>query len=96
MRKYSSTVTFTNLAKDLKGILMDCNYEHLEDVLIDCTIDSVVDINCKKKNLDRGEKPTVAKTIELGQQHHESKNQLKLLREEARVDQIQGRAQTKA
>ena len=91
-RKQTNGETFTNYVKDLKVILMDCEYENPEDILIDCIIDGVADAKLQEKLLDRGEGLTLTKALELGQQHHESKNQLRMLREEVRVDQIQAKA----
>ncbi|GFO08284.1 hypothetical protein PoB_003478900 [Plakobranchus ocellatus] len=70
-RKQSITETFTNFIKDMKMILMDCNYENPEDILIYHITDGVFDIKLQEK-LDRGERLTLAKAIELGQQHHKS------------------------
>ncbi|GFR94330.1 centrin-1 [Elysia marginata] len=95
-RKQTSTETFTNYVKDLMVILMDCEYENPEDILIDCIIDGVADAKLQEKLLDRGGGLTLAKALELGQQHHESKNQLRMLREEVRVDQIKTNSQRSA
>ncbi|GFS24439.1 centrin-1 [Elysia marginata] len=95
-RKQRSTETFTNYVKDLKVILMDCEYENPEDILIDSIIDGVADAKLLVKLLDREEGLTLANALELGQQHHESKNQLRMLREEVRVDQIKTNSQRSA
>ncbi|GFS10371.1 Pol polyprotein [Elysia marginata] len=95
-RKQTSTETFTNYVKGLKVILMDCEYENPEDILIDCIIDGVADAKLQEKLLDRGEGLTLAKALELGQLHHESKNQLRMLREEVRVDQMKTNSQRSA
>ncbi|GFS05246.1 transposon Ty3-I Gag-Pol polyprotein [Elysia marginata] len=74
-RKQTSTETFTNYVKDLKVILMDCEYENPKDILIGCIIDGVADAKLQEKLLDRGEGLTLAKALELGQHHHEKPGQ---------------------
>ena len=77
-----------NFVKDLKVILMDCEYDNTDDILVDCIIDGVADSKLQEKLLDRGGDLSLSKAIEIGQQYHESKTQLKLLREEAHVYKV--------
>ncbi|GFO32668.1 centrin-1 [Plakobranchus ocellatus] len=42
-RRQASGETFMNFVKDLKIILMDCEYDNPDAVLEDCIIDGVVD-----------------------------------------------------
>ena len=44
-RKQLSGESFDNFVKDLKLIIMDCNYTHSEDILVDCIIDGVSDMS---------------------------------------------------
>ncbi|GFR98759.1 Pol polyprotein [Elysia marginata] len=62
-----------NFVKDLKVILMDCEYENPGDVLVACIIYKVVDSKLQEKLLDRGGDLSLSKAIEVGQQFHESK-----------------------
>ncbi|GFN74643.1 hypothetical protein PoB_000114900 [Plakobranchus ocellatus] len=77
-----------NFVKDLKVILMDFEYENPVEVLVNCIIDRVVDPKLQEKLLDRGGDLSLSKAIEVGQQFHESKAQMKVLHEEAHVNRV--------
>lgn len=85
-KQKTSTETFTKYVKDLKVIFMDCEYDNRKDILIDCIIYGFADAKLQEKLLDRGGGLTLSKALELGQQHHKSKSQLKVLKEEVRID----------
>ncbi|GFS04233.1 hypothetical protein ElyMa_006490800 [Elysia marginata] len=77
-----------NFVKDIKVILMDCAYENPDDVLVNCIIHGEVYSKKQEKLLDRGGDLSLSKTIEVGQQFHESKAQRTVLHEEAHVDRV--------
>ena len=65
-RKQTSSETFTDYIKDLKVILMGCEYENPDHILIDCIIDGVLvaDAKLHEKLLDKCEGLTIAKALE--------------------------------
>ena len=72
-RRQVSGETFMSFVKDLKVILLDCDYDNTGDILVDCIIDGVADSKLQEKLLDRGGDLSLSKAIEIGQQYHESK-----------------------
>ena len=86
-RHQTAAETFDNFVKDLRLIIMDCEFNDPEDILIDCIIDGVHEPKLQEKLLDRGDKLTLAKAIEVGQQFELSKKQMQQMqsKEDTRV-----------
>ena len=68
--------------KDLRLILMDCEYTNPGDNLTDSIIDGVHTKKLQERLLDRGEELTLVKAIEIGQQHQMSQKQESVVRDE--------------
>ena len=82
MRKQNTGESFDNFVEDLRLILMDCEYTDPDDILIDSIIDGVHAKKLQERLLDRGEEVTLAKAIEIGQQHEMSQKQVLVYDEE--------------
>ena len=82
LRKQSTGESFDNFVKDLRLILMDCEYTDPDDILIDSIIDGVHAKKLQERLLDRGEELTLAKAIEIGQQYEMSQKQVRVVRDE--------------
>ena len=67
LRKQSQGESSDNSVKDLRLILMDCEYADPGDILIDSIIDGVQTKNLQEKLLDRGEELTLADAVKIGQ-----------------------------
>ncbi|KAH3846099.1 hypothetical protein DPMN_088393 [Dreissena polymorpha] len=59
---------------------MDCEYDKPDDILVDLIINGVKHPKVHERLLDQGEKLTIDKAIDIGQQYELSQNQLKLMR----------------
>ncbi|KAK0156522.1 Apoptosis-stimulating of p53 protein 1 [Merluccius polli] len=81
-RKQGPTESFDNFLKDLRVILMDCEYADPDDMLIDSIIAGVREKRVQERMLERGESLTLSKAIELSQQFEVSQRQMKIVREE--------------
>lgn len=81
-RKQGSTESFDNFVKDLRLILMDCEYADPDDMLIDAIIEGVREKRVQERLLDRGEDLTLAKALEISQQFEMSQRQMKIVRED--------------
>ncbi|KAL0153751.1 hypothetical protein M9458_050972 [Cirrhinus mrigala] len=81
-RKQGQTESFDNFLKDLRLILMDCEYPDPDDILIDAIIAGVREKRVQERLLDRGEELTLPKAIEISQQFEMSQKQMKIVREE--------------
>ena len=82
LRKKNTGESFDNFLKDLRLILMDCEYADPGDILIDSIIDGVHAKKLQERLLDRGEELTLAKAIEIGQQYEMSQKQVRVVRDE--------------
>ena len=82
LRKQSAGESFDNFVKDLRLILMDCEYTDPDNILIDSIIDGVHAKKLQERLLDRGEELTLAKAIEIGQQYEMSQKQVRVVRDE--------------
>jgi len=82
LRKQNAGESFDNFAKDLRLILMDCEYTDPDEILIDSIIDGVQAKKLQERLLDRGEELTLAKAIEIGQQYEMSQKQVRVVRDE--------------
>ena len=87
-RKQMEGETFDNFVKDLRILLMDCDYDNSDDILIDLIINGVSHPKVQERMLDRGSDLTLAKALEIGQQFELSQKQLKLIRSEEVVNRI--------
>ncbi|VDI05942.1 Hypothetical predicted protein [Mytilus galloprovincialis] len=67
-RKQTEGENFDNFVKDLRLLLMDCDYGNTEDILIDLIISGVKHSKVQERMLDKGSDLTIAKAIEIGQQ----------------------------
>ena len=82
LRKQNTGESFDNFVKDLRLILMDCEYTNPDDFLIDFTIDGVHAKKLQERLLARREELTLAKAIEIGQQYEMSQKQVRVVRDE--------------
>lgn len=67
-RKQSEGESFDNFVKDLRILLMDCDYDNSVDILIDLIINDVSHPKMQERMLDKGSDLTLAKALEIGQQ----------------------------
>ena len=81
-RKQGATEGFDHFVKDLKLLLMDCEYADSDDMLIDAIIAGVRETRVQERLLDKGEDLTLAKAIEIPQQFEMSQKQMMIVREE--------------
>ena len=82
LRKQSQEESFDNFVKDLRLILMDCEYADPDDILIDSIIDGVHAKKLQEKLLYQGEDLTLASAIKIGQQYELSQKQVRFVRDE--------------
>jgi hypothetical protein len=89
-RRQGEGETFDNFVKDLRLIIMDCEYGDPDDVLIDAIIAGVRHVKVQERLLDQGSDLTLAKALSIGQQYENSQKQLKLIRanEDQTVNQV--------
>lgn len=81
-RKQGTTETFDHFVKDLRLLLLDCEYADSDDMLIDAIIAGVKEKRVQERLLDKGEELTLAKAIEIPQQFEMSQTQMRIVREE--------------
>lgn len=81
-RKQGAEEGFDHFVKDLKLLLMDCEYADSDDMLIDAIIAGVREKRVQERLLDKGEDLTLAKAIEIPQQFEMSQKQMMIVREE--------------
>ena len=81
-RKQGATEGFDHFLKDLKLLLMDCEYADSEDMLIDAIIAGIREKRVQERLFDKGEDLTLAKAIEIPQQFEMSQKQIRIVREE--------------
>ena len=81
-RKQKSEETFDNFVKDLRIILMVCEYADPEDILIDAIIDGIFESRVQERLLAQGEGLSLAKALEMGQQFELSRKQIRIVRNE--------------
>ncbi|ROL46656.1 hypothetical protein DPX16_12549 [Anabarilius grahami] len=81
-RKQGVTEGFDHFVKDLRLLLMDCEYGDPDDMLIDAIIAGVREKRVQERLLDKGEDLTLPKAIEIAQQFELSQRQIKIVREE--------------
>lgn len=87
MRKQDGDESFDKFVKDLRILMMDCDYAEPNDIMIDCIVDGIYNEKAQQKLLEVGDKLTLARAIEIGQQTELSKKQLQAVRSESRVEQ---------
>lgn len=68
--------------KDLRLLLMDCEYVDPDDMLIDAIIAGVQVKRIQERLFDKGEDLTLPKAIEIAQQFELLQKQMKIVREE--------------
>ena len=81
-RKQLEGESFDNFVKDLKLLLMDCEYTAQDDILIDLIINAVRHPKVQERLLDRAEDLDLGKAVEIGRQYELSQNQIKVMRGE--------------
>uniref|UniRef100_A0A3B1K366 Gypsy retrotransposon integrase-like protein 1 n=1 Tax=Astyanax mexicanus TaxID=7994 RepID=A0A3B1K366_ASTMX len=81
-RKQGASESFDHFVKDLRLLLMDCEYADPDDMLIDAIIAGVREKRVQERLLDKGEDLTLAKAVEIPQQFEMSQKQIKIVREE--------------
>ena len=81
-RKQNEGETFDNFVKDLRLLLLDCDYGDSEDVLVDLLVSGVKHQKVQERLLDQGQTLTLNKAIEIGRQYELSQSQLKVIRGE--------------
>lgn len=77
-RKQTDGESFDNFVKDLRLILMDCEYADTDDILVDAIIAGVAHTKVRERLLDQGHDLTLAKTLQIGRQYELSQKQLKM------------------
>ena len=82
LRKQLEGESFDNFVKDLRLLLMDCEYTAQDDMLIDLIINGVRHPKVQERLLDRGEDLDLGKAVEIGRQYELSQNQIKVMRGE--------------
>ena len=65
LREQGPSESFDHFVKDLRLILMDCEYADLDDMLIDAIIAGAREKRVQERLLDRGKDLTLAKAIEI-------------------------------
>jgi hypothetical protein len=78
-RTQSDSESFDNFVKDLRILLMDCEYTDNDDILTDLIINGAKHHKVQEKLLDQGQKLTLAKAIEIGQRFELSQSQMKAM-----------------
>lgn len=81
-RKQKQSESFDNFVKDLRLILLDCEYSNPDDILIDAIIEGVYEKKLQEKLLYQGEELTLAKALTIGQQYELAQKQIKIVRDE--------------
>lgn len=81
-RKQGTAESFDHFVKDLRLILMDCEYPDPDDMLIDAIIAGVREKRVQERLLDKGEDLTLPKVLEITQQFELSQKQIQIVREE--------------
>lgn len=81
-RKQLEGESFDNFVKDLRILLMDCDYTDIDDILIDLIISGVRHPKVQERLLDKGDTLNLNQAIEIGRQYELSQSQLKLIRGE--------------
>ena len=79
-RKQGATESFDRFLKELRLLLMDCEYADSDDMLIDAMIAGVKEKQVQERLLDKGEDLTLAKAIEIPQQFEMSQQQIRIVR----------------
>ena len=87
-RKQGASESFNHFVKDLKLLLMDCEYAEPDDILIDAIIAGVHEKRVQERLLDKGEDLTLAKALEIPQQYEMSQKQMKIVRDDAECSQV--------
>ena len=81
-RKQKEGESFDNFVKDLRILLLDCEYTHTDDMLVDLIINGVKHKKVQLRLLDQGQELTLNKAIEIGRQYELSQSQMKIFRGE--------------
>lgn len=81
-RKQTDSESFDNFVKDLRLILLDCEFHDSDDILVDCIISGVYDKKLQERLLDCGEDLTLAQALVKGQQFELSKRQIRIVRDD--------------
>ncbi|XP_052762296.1 uncharacterized protein K02A2.6-like [Mya arenaria] len=81
-RKQKESEPFDSYIKDLKLLVMDCEYTDSSDILIDLIINGVRQPKVQERMLNKGKDLTLNDAIDIGQQFELAQTQLKLMRGE--------------
>ena len=81
-RKQTEGEAFDNFVKDLRLLLLDCEYTNSDDVLIDLIINGVKHHKVQERLLDQGQELSLKKAIDIGRQYELSQAQMKVIRGE--------------
>ncbi|KAJ8305094.1 hypothetical protein KUTeg_017354 [Tegillarca granosa] len=97
-RKQSHGESFDNFVKDLRIILMDCEFADPDDMLIDLIINGMSHAKVQERLLDQGQGLTLSKAIDIGRQYEMSQSQMKLIRGDGTlpVSSVRGKPTTKS
>ena len=68
-RKQTDGESFDNFVKDLKILLLDCEYGDTDDMLVDLIINGVRHQKVHERLLDKGQELTLNKAIDVGRQY---------------------------
>ena len=75
-RRQQEGESFDNFVKDLRLILMDCEYANSDDILIEAIIPGVAHKKVQERLLDHSQGLTLAKTLAIGREYQMSQTQL--------------------
>ena len=86
-RKQNEGGTFDHFVKDLRLLLLDCDYTNSDDILIDLIVSGVRHQKVQERLLDLGQDLTLEKAKDKGRQYEFSPSHMTVIRGElSRVD----------
>ena len=87
-RKQNEGEKFDHFVKDLRLLLLDCDYTNSDDILIDLIVSGVRHQKVQERLLDLGQDLTLEKAIDKGRQYEFSQSHMTVIRGEevSRVD----------
>ena len=78
-RKQNKGESFDNFVKDLRLLLLDCDYDNADDMLVDLIISEVKHQKVQERLSDQGQDLTLNKATDIGRQYELSKSQMKVI-----------------
>ena len=80
--KQTDRESFDNFVKDLMVLLLDCEYDETDDILVDLIINGVRHQKVYDRLLDKGQELTLNKSFDVSRQYDLSNRQMKNMRGE--------------